>query len=319
MNRCLFSLLFCSLLSFNVLSEVDRVPMTPTEYIENFKEDAIKEMLMYNIPASITLAQGMLESNYGNSPLAVNANNHFGIKCHKEWEGPSYIQDDDESDECFRKYNDPLESFSDHSVFLKSRDRYAPLFELKRTNYKEWARGLKEAGYATDPRYPVRLIDIIEMYKLYKLDEVKELTDLNYPAKKIPRTTSKPKPKTPKAVAEEGREVFRMNFIKYIVVKPGDTFDKIAKETDKDLWQIYKFNELTEKSKLRVGQIIFLQPKHKRAQEPYHVVKKGETMYSISQMHGMKLKSLYKKNAMKPGEEPKVGDTLYLRKDKPSG
>jgi LysM repeat protein len=314
MKKCLlFVFLSCSFVTF---AADNRVPMTPTDYIDNFKDDAVKEMLIYNIPASITLAQGMLESNYGNSPLAVNANNHFGIKCHKEWGGPSFIQDDDEKNECFRKYNDPLESFSDHSVFLKSRDRYASLFELRRTNYKEWAKGLKEAGYATDPRYPVRLIDIIETYKLYKFDEVTDLSGTAIPPKKM--TPAKSKVKVAIAGKEEEREILRMNMIKYIAVKPGDSFDKIAKETDKDLWQIYKFNELTEKSKLQVGQVIFLQPKHKRAQEPYHIVRKGETMHSISQMHGMKLRSLYKMNGLKPGEEPKVGDTLYLRKSKPS-
>lgn len=141
------------------------------QYINNFKDDAIKEMVMYNIPASIILAQGMLESSFGTSDLAKIANNHFGIKCHEEWDGPVFIKDDDEKNECFRKYISALDSFTDHSLFLKSRPRYAPLFELSSTDYKGWAKGLKETGYATDPKYPKRLLELIESYKLYQYDK----------------------------------------------------------------------------------------------------------------------------------------------------
>ncbi len=283
--------------------------MTAQQYIESYKEDAIKEMLMYNIPASITLAQGMLESGNGNSDLAVYANNHFGIKCHKGWDGPTYIKDDDAKDECFRKYSNVLESYTDHSQFLKSRSRYAFLFELKRTDYKGWAKGLKEAGYATDPKYTARLLEIIETHKLYQYDEIGGMDNIDVFAQKPDNTKANQKLET--------REILRFRFIKYIVVKPGDTFYKIARDTDKDLWQLYKYNDLNEKDVLIAGQKLYLQPKHRKAKEPTHIVKKGETMHSISQLHGIKLKNLYKKNNMKPNEQPKIGDTLYLRKNKP--
>lgn len=281
--------------------------MTSVQYIEQFKDEAIKEMLMNNIPASITLAQGMLESGNGNSDLAVYANNHFGIKCHTGWDGPTFIKDDDAKDECFRKYPSVLDSYNDHSNFLKTRSRYSSLFELKRTDYKGWAKGLKEAGYATDPKYTQRLLEIIETHKLYEYDKVDELPNI---------TVSVEKPRHPETM--EPREILRFRFIKYIIVKPGDSFYKIAVDTDKDLWQLYKFNDLEAGATLIAGQKLYLQPKRNKAKEPFHTVKKGETMKSISQLHGIKLKKLYKKNNMKPGEEPKIGDQLYMRTNKKS-
>jgi LysM repeat protein len=280
--------------------------MTPENYIENFKDEAVNEMLMYNIPASITLAQGMLESGNGNSDLAVYANNHFGIKCHVGWEGPTFIKDDDAKDECFRKYSSVLDSYTDHSKFLRGRSRYSQLFELKYNDYKGWAHGLKAAGYATDPRYTQRLLEIIETYKLYNYDKMENVQSIAVPDGKpaIPETF-------------EAREILRFHLIKYIIVRPGDSFYKIAHDTDKDLWQIYKFNDLEPGDKLIAGQKLYLQPKRNKAKEPLHTVKRGETMKSVSQLHGIKLKKLYKKNHMKPGEQPKPGDVLYLRQNKP--
>lgn len=302
------SLIF--LFSFTVLTgfaQPAEPKMTPEKYIESFKDEAIKEMLMYNIPASITLAQGMLESGNGNSDLAVYANNHFGIKCHKEWDGPTFIKDDDAKDECFRKYTSVLDSYTDHSQFLKTRSRYASLFELKRTDYKGWAEGLKQAGYATDPKYTKRLIGLIEAYRLYEYDKLEGVPSISATAEK------------PAAAPErfETREILRFHLIKYIIVKPGDSFYKISHDTQKDLWQLYKYNDLTEKDKLVAGQKLYLQPKRNKAKEPFHTVKKGETMHSISQLHGIKLKKLYRKNHMKPGQEPKAGDVLFLRQSKP--
>jgi LysM repeat protein len=295
------------LLSLSVFAQPAEHKMTPQQYIENYKDEAVKEMLLFNIPASITLAQGMLESGNGNSDLAVYANNHFGIKCHVGWEGPTFTKDDDAKDECFRKYPSVLDSYTDHSKFLKSRSRYSALFALRTNDYKGWAKGLKEAGYATDPKYTQRLIELIETHKLYEFDRIDEL----------PNITAEPANPKPQASIEP-REILRFHFIKYIIVKPGDSFFKIAKDTDKDLWQLYKYNDLGPDEKLIAGQKLYLQPKRNRAKEPFHKVKKGETMRSISQLHGIKLKSLYKKNNMKPGEEPKSGDTLYLRKKKPA-
>ncbi|MES2140630.1 MAG: glucosaminidase domain-containing protein [Bacteroidota bacterium] len=302
-------------------------------YVQNFKEDAIKEMLLYNIPASIILAQGMLESGNGTSDLAVLANNHFGIKCHDEWEGPTFIKSDDAENECFRKYPTVLDSYTDHSLFLKSRARYSQLFELNHTDYRAWAKGLKEAGYATDPEYAKRLLDLIETHELFKYDltgqsSKKAKGDLTKKqSKNIKSETTKkvhsapPVPVTEKvtivAVEKiEAHEILRLGIVKYIIVRPSDTFENIAMETDKDLWQLYKFNDLSEYDKLVPGQKLYLQPKLRKAKEHYHIVKMGETMKSISQFYGIKLRLLYKKNNMREWEEPVAGQLLYMRDSK---
>jgi len=281
--------------------------LTPEEYIEKYKNDAIKEMLMHDVPASITLAQGILESGYGNSPLAIYANNHFGIKCHG-WEGMTFILDDDERDECFRKYSTVLESYSDHSEFLRTRSRYASLFELKRTDYRGWAKGLKQAGYATNPRYPKLLTDIIERYNLHEFDKVE----------KMPSITPEPEELAAKPMFK-GRGVILNNNVKYIVVKEGDSYFKIVNDFDMMLWQIFKYNDLKRNDRLKAGQVIYLQPKRKKAKYEYHIVKTGESMHSISQKYAIKLKHLYSKNLMKEGSEPKAGQKLWIKKRKPAG
>ena len=279
--------------------------MTQREYIDRYKDEAIREMLMNGVPASITLAQGMLESANGNSPLAVYANNHFGIKCHKGWQGLTFIQDDDTRNECFRKYSNVLDSYSDHSTFLNTRGRYSFLFELKRTDYKGWARGLKKAGYATNPKYPVLLIKLIEKYKLYEYDHVKEMPSLMPEPEEY---ASKP--------MRKGRKVLVHNRVKYIIVKDGDTYFEIANNLDMMLWQIYKYNDLKRNDHLRPGQVIYLQPKRKKANKDYeyHIAKRGETMYRISQKYAVKIKSLYKMNRMVEGEQPSPGQRIHLRK-----
>lgn len=299
------------------------------KYISNFKSNAIKEMILYKIPASITLAQGMLESQYGNSDLARLANNHFGIKCHKEWSGPCFIKDDDEKDECFRKYSTVLESYTDHSQFLKARPWYAKLFLLDHTDYNGWAYGLKEAGYATDPKYPQRLISLIKMHQLYRFDTAVPIQEIQ--TSELAKSETKPdvikneiilKPTilnapsnvkaTIKTAQSNEREILRLGTVKYIIVKPDDTFLKIAQDTDKDLWQLFKYNDLLPNAKLVVGQKLFLQPKRRKGIELIHVVKLGETMQSISQSNGIKLKLLYARNKMVYGEEPFVGQKIFL-------
>jgi len=276
--------------------------MTKQEYIEKYKEDAIKEMLMNKIPASIILAQGMLESGNGNSALAVYANNHFGIKCHLDWQGNTFIQDDDTKDECFRKYPSVLDSYNDHTAFLKSRSRYSFLFDLKSTDYVGWANGLKLAGYATDPKYTERLIKIIEENKLYQYDVIKSLPNIKPQASTSPQT-----------VSVMNRKVMLFNNIKFITVKAGDSMEKICKEFDIDAWQVRKYNDLSKSDKFVEGEKIYLQHKKRKALEEFHIVKPGENMHSISQLHGIKLKLLYRKNRMSAGEEPKPGEKLYLR------
>ena len=322
MYKCLFISFLLCFMSVVVNATSTEQKMTAKQYIEKYKNEAIAEMLNYNIPASITLAQGMLESGNGNSDLAVYANNHFGIKCHKEWSGPTFTKDDDKKNECFRKYSTVLDSYNDHSNFLNSRSRYASLFELNRTDYMGWARGLKEAGYATDPKYAHRLVELIENYSLDQYDyppaAKTESANKNDSHKKHEQHKIIEPEKKQETEVREMRNILRFRSINYIIIKPNDTFKKIALDTDKDLWQLYKFNDLEAGATLIAGQKLYLQPKRNKAKEPFHILKKGETMKSISQLHGIKLKQLYKKNNLKTGEEPKVGDELYMRAQKPT-
>jgi LysM repeat protein len=267
-------------------------------------------MQLYKVPASITLAQGMLESDNGNSALAVYANNHFGIKCHKEWTGETYTQDDDTKDECFRKYSTVYDSYVDHSEFLKTRPRYAFLFELKLTDYVGWAKGLKQAGYATDPKYADRLISIIERYNLSQYDKLEGVTPIAAEPKSPEGT------KTVVTNSMQKREVFLNNNRKYVIVKSGDTFMKIAQELDMGVWQLYKYNDMHKSSTLKAGQILYIQPKRNKAEQDKCQVKPGQTMHDISQQYGVKLKKLYKYNNMEPGTEPKAGQVIYLKKSK---
>ena len=278
-----------------------------SEYIAQYKDDAIREMHQSGVPASITLAQGILESGDGNSPLAMYANNHFGIKCHKGWTGETMRIDDDKKNECFRKYENAYESFRDHSKFLSTRGRYEFLFKLKVTDYKGWAKGLRKAGYATNPKYANLLIKIIEQNNLSQYDNF---------GKVPPRKPSKNKTSKTLASSKQERTVRLHNNVKYIVVKKGDSFYRIAHDFDMDLRQIYKYNDLNKGAVLKTGEIIYIHPKKNKAVEEYHTVKKGDTMRSISQTYGIKLKQLYKKNLMIPGTQPKVGDRLNLRKKK---
>lgn len=206
-------------------------------YIDNYKDIAVRKMIEYKIPASITLAQGVLESGNGRSELTKKANNHFGIKCHKGWDGKKVHHDDDEKHECFRKYNHPEESFDDHSMFLTSRSRYAGLFELDSDDYKAWAKGLKNAGYATDRKYPDKLIKIIEDYKLYQYDDI--VLGVDYSKK---RTRKK----------EE--ELVSNN---YVIVNKGDTLYSIAKNNSTTVERIKALNSLTDNN-LNIGQKIYL-------------------------------------------------------------
>lgn len=299
--NCLLILLFGA---GSLAAQPSEKKLSPNDYINLYKDDAITEMLMHGVPASITLAQGMLESGNGNSALSVYANNHFGIKCHVGWTGETYHMDDDAKDECFRKYEKVLDSYNDHSLFLKGRQRYAFLFELPLTDYKAWAKGLKEAGYATHPKYAERLIELIEKYKLYQYDEVHDMPVKDVVAAKPP-------------VKMELRQVMRFNRTKFIIAKPGDSFYKIASEFDLELEDLLKYNDFSQKEKLLAGSKVYVERKRRRALEPYHVVTKGETMKSISQLHGIRIYHLYKKNRMKEGQEPKPGDVLYLRHKKP--
>ena len=307
-NTPVILLLLLGMLLTNVL-KVTAQPaerrITREEYIELYKDDAIREMQKSGVPASITLAQGILESSDGNSPLAVYGKNHFGVKCHDNWDGETMHLDDDEKNECFRKYVSVYDSFRDHSEFLTSRSRYDFLFELKITDYKGWAHGLKKAGYATNPKYDDMLIALIEENNLNQYD--------NY-AKVPPRRLSRQRSATTLATASSNRIIKLHNKIKYIKVKEGDTFYRITKDYNMNLWQIFKYNDLNKNDQLKEGDIIYLQPKRNSAEEEFHTVKAGETMRDISQMYGVKLKKLYKKNNMIMGTQPNAGDKISLKK-----
>lgn len=288
-----------------LVKETPQQTLSPEDYINLYKDDALKEMYLHKVPACITLAQGMLESGNGNSQLCREANNHFGIKCHKEWGGDTYFMDDDEKNECFRKYDDAFDSYSDHGLFLTSRARYAALFELSIHDYKGWCHGLKQAGYATDPKYAERLIALIEKYHLENLNNMGNAPKRDFPAHD--------------AIASEMniRQVYRFNHIKFIITKENDSYYKIAHDFNLELEQIIAFNDLSKTDKLQVGQKIYIQKKRRKALEPYHVVQKNETLKSISQLHGIRLSSLCKKNKLNPEDKLKIGDVLYLRQLKP--
>ena len=295
---------------FHSLAQPAEYKMTRPEYVEKYKDIAIKEMLENGIPASITLAQGLLESDNGNSALAMYGNNHFGIKCHADWKGDTYIQDDDTKDECFRKYKQAEASFDDHSEFLKTRGRYAFLFELRKTDYKGWAEGLKEAGYATDRSYADRLIKIIDDNKLYQYDRMQEMAVDKHDKKKTEQEIIKP---TTSAISAS-RKLFLNNKIKYVVVQDGDTYYKIAHDLDMRLWQLHNYNETGKQTCLQVGDIVYLQPKRRHSQkEEFHTVRWGETMYYISQLYGIKMRQLYRLNHMAEGQEPNAGQKIVLK------
>lgn len=281
--------------------------MSPQAYIETYKELAVKEMNRSGVPASITLAQGMLESDNGNSKLARKANNHFGIKCHSNWTGPTMRRDDDRKNECFRKYKSVYESYQDHSDFLMSGSRYGFLFELEITDYKGWAKGLKKAGYATSPAYADLLIRIIEEYELNQYDRSETTSRRD-------KKEKKPHSKPPAGALEEG--VMIRNRVKYIIVKPEDTFRSIQEKYDLLPFEIYKYNDMARDEELRTGQVIYLQPKRNRAEagKKWHTVAKGETMLSISELYAVKPGKLYAMNLMIPGTELKEGDRISLRK-----
>lgn len=283
--------------------------MSKTDYISQYADQAIREMHASGVPASITIAQGMLESDFGNSPLAKYANNHFGIKCHKGWEGPTFIQDDDEKNECFRKYYEAYDSYKDHSEFLSTRDRYASLFDLKTTDYKGWAKGLKKAGYATNPKYADLLIRIIEENELYKYDKVVKLKDV-----KVAKSVDKPnlEQEVPQVLSIRSVKVSDNN-IKYVLAEKGDTPAAIAQKNDMGLWQILKYNDFDKRQTIMHGDIVYLQPKRNYATAEFHIVKPGESLHAISQEHGVKMKRLLKMNELSPNYTPKAGEKIRLR------
>lgn len=288
-------------------------------YIGKYSQIAVDEMKRSGVPASITLAQGLLESAAGKSALAVKANNHFGIKCHKGWQGRKFYQDDDRKGECFRVYSSPEGSFADHSDFLRYRDRYKSLFELDPSDYKAWAKGLKAAGYATDPSYAGKLIKIIEKYGLSEYD-------VRTPASAIPSSPASLEApvKLTAGYSEEVKvnmdlPVYTLNGVRFVYAAAGQTFAGIAAMWNLFPSEILRFNDLKEDRVLADGEMVYLQPKRlcaAKGVEKYVVEGNGVSLWSVSQRFGVRLKSLRKLNPELAGCDGNLpdGEAVKLRK-----
>lgn len=301
MRKIFLSLLICSL-SVTASAQV-KWNAQYQAYIDEWSPVAIEQMHNYGIPASITLAQGLLESGAGRSQLAVSGNNHFGIKCHNGWTGPVVYKDDDRRNDCFRSYRNARESYEDHSKFLVNGTRYQSLFSLKKTDYKGWARGLKAAGYATNPRYADHLIDIIEVYKLYEYDTSRHSAVATHHS---PLTTH-----------PQSREVYMFNDRLYVIARRGDTFKTVGEEMGLSYKKLAKYNERDKNDQLEEGEIVWLKKKARKAPKEYknrpHRVQPGDSMYSIAQYYGIRLKRLYKMNSLDADYVPRVGEMLRVR------
>jgi LysM repeat protein len=289
--------------------------MTTEEYIQKYKDVAIKKMKEFKIPASITLAQGILESGSGNSKLARKANNHFGIKCHKDWHGKKFYMDDDEKHECFRKYKKAEDSYRDHSLFLTQRGRYSFLFNYDPTDYKKWAYGLKKAGYATNPRYPQLLLHLIDKYKLYQYDGKIKGGKKHKHEKFVPGPMPDPAHFEEKGISKSGRMIYKNNKTKLVFAKKGDTYKKLSREFDLYPYQIRKYNDVNKKHILKVGEIVYIKKKRDKAAKTYpaHKVKSGESVWYISQLYGIREKKLRELNNLSEKERVKAGTVLKLR------
>lgn len=269
-------------------------------YFDRYKDVAIEQMFKYKIPASITLAQGVFESGAGQSELARKGNNHFGIKCH-DWTGARTYHDDDERHECFRSYDNAYESYEDHSRFLVGSKRYQRLFALKTTDYKGWARGLKACGYATNPAYATKLIEIIELYELDRYDH----------ARSYDRFVAH------SAAGQSTYAIHMCNGVYYVRARQGDTFSSIGQELGISHRKLARYNERDRRATLVEGEPVYLKKKRLRAAKDYkkrpHVVRSGESIYSISQLYGMRMSSIYELNKLSADYQLKVGDTLRIR------
>lgn len=315
------------------------------KYIEQYKQAAIEEMVRSKVPASITMAQGILESGAGTSVLSKASNNHFGIKCKENWNGEKYYYDDDAPQECFRVYKSVAESYADHSDFLLTRSRYAPLFQLPITSYKYWAFGLKEAGYATNPKYASLLITYIEDYKLMELDQaaVAMIAEKEKLLKQPSAEQTAPVLASSKVVVSDvakvpeketthhstvltqetktntdARQEYTVNGLRAVKAQGSEDPFKIAYEYDIDYSQVMSFNELNTGDRFKDGEYIFLQAKKSRGAERVYTVQVGESMRDIAQKHGVKTRDLYTRNMMKLNEQVYPGESVYLQEKKSS-
>ena len=301
------------------------------KYVKRYSDIAVEEMYRTGVPASITLAQGLLESGCGRSELALKSNNHFGIKCHNGWQGGKVYHDDDAKGECFRRYDRPEDSYRDHSDFLRYRDRYRFLFEYEITDYRAWAYGLKKAGYATDPAYPEKLIDLIEEYALSVYDTRKPVIQTGPRNDDRPLASQMTVPLPPGQLeqvtrltarkAEEfhfslSRSLYSQNDVPFVYSVEGETYRSIARSNNLFLKELLRFNDLTSEADLRPGTVVYLQKKKKQAAKglEMHVVEAGETLRGISQRYGVRVGQLCKINGIKDRNVIREGDIIKLRK-----
>ena len=309
------------LLSVSSLVASGQSPQAVLDYVEKYKNIAVEEMNSYGIPASVTLAQGIHESGCGMSVLALNSNNHFGIKCHNEWNGVKYHHDDDAPQECFRVYNCPEESFRDHSDFLKTRSRYAPLFKLEITDYRAWARGLKAAGYATNPHYPEIIIKLIEDFNLNKYD--RPLSNNVAQGKQkdgnIPLTNATAQQAIQKEI-EKQADLTKYSFVemhingtKAVAYKSSIPVAAIAQKYGLTTEQLYQFNDLHTKAPFKENEPVYVEQKKTETSYHQYEVAEGETMRDVAQKFGLSLDELYKRNGITAGCEPVAGEVVVLR------
>lgn len=273
------------------------------KYVERYKDMAIEQMRRYRVPASITLAQGICESNAGNSRLAREANNHFGIKVGTNWTGRYIVVADDRPDDRFRVYSSVAESYEDHSKFLRNNNRYRSLFQLKLTDYKGWANGLKRCGYATNPNYASMLIGVIDRYNLTQFDSY---TSGRYHAKNS----------AGESIFFSQHIVYRVNGCYLIIANSSDTWELVAEETGVSMRKLLRYNERPDATPLKSGDIVYLTKKKKKGDKSLttpHVVQPGESMYDISQRYAIRLDRLYKLNGLQPDYAARVGDLIWLR------
>ena len=300
--------------------------ITPEEYIQTYKDIAMREMRDYGIPASITLAQGLLESGAGNSALAREAKNHFGIKCHKGWEGKTYYMDDDEKDECFRKYKNAEESFRDHSLFLTTRGRYSALFELEITDYRGWAKGLKAAGYATNPKYAQLLIDRIELYDLAKYDQIALglMADDNHlpdiaPEDELLELAFSPENRSVYELVDmtaEKRFIYENNGVRFVFAKEGETPEQLAKNFGIKFKRFCQYNLLKrpEEMVFHSGDVVYLEKlRNKNSKAKKYTVPEGENLRDVALRFAVKPERILKMNGLKEGDHVTKGRVLWLR------
>lgn len=313
--------------------------MTIEAYVQTYKTYAIEEMIRSGVPASITLAQGILETEHGTSRLATKANNHFGIKCKENWTGPTIRHDDDAPGECFRVYDNALESYKDHSDFLRTRKHYAFLFQLDPLDYKAWAHGLKKAGYATNPKYPEILIRYIETYRLqdYSLiamgkkpqqeslvsgsdNEIKHKASNTAAQNSTSNLQQKEVIQASKPVQKKQYPdgIFEINRTKVVYAKTGTPWLLLAETYNINLHYLFDFNDQEEQEVLEKDQLVYLQRKRKTGDAETHQVQDGETLYDIAQIEGIRMESILMLNQLQKGEEPATGEVLYLREKAPS-